>query len=488
MGSVEYYCQILGVSLGSSQEEIKRAYRQLAKNWHPDRFFDDLEKQKEAEQKFKQILEAYDFLKVYSLDSSAINFTTVNPNSGIRVQKDKPEIHYQQGVLYAEKQQYQEAIQEFNVAIKLDPSYFKAYQYRGFIFSKLGYNNRADADLRKATELKLKETFKTPETAPTDFYQHLKNNPASTDTDSYYSSSKSNSYWQYIGNLFDKPCSINCLTINENIQTIASGNNKGSIHLWRFEQLQPILTLQKHDQNVRCLLFDQQGKTLISGGDDKKIIIWDLVSQKSRILGNFKDQHTGAILSLSLSSDQQTLVSGSADKTVKIWMLNSQYEPYTLTGYADAVFQVIINPTKPIFASGNREKNIRIRSLETGKIIRSIPTESGVNSLAFSANGKILVAGCPDHNIRLWDVDSGELMTIFQGHLDQITSLNFSADDQFLISGSWDKTIKIWSIEQQKILQTLSEPCDKIEVIAIYKNAQVIIGANANGKITIWKK
>jgi molecular chaperone DnaJ len=48
--------QILGVSKDASQEEIKKAYRKLARKWHPDINPDN----KEAEQKFKEISQAYD--------------------------------------------------------------------------------------------------------------------------------------------------------------------------------------------------------------------------------------------------------------------------------------------------------------------------------------------------------------------------------------------------------------------------------------------
>ncbi len=51
------YYEILGVNKGASLEEIKKAYRGLALQFHPDRVVP--EKKKEAEEKFKEISEAY---------------------------------------------------------------------------------------------------------------------------------------------------------------------------------------------------------------------------------------------------------------------------------------------------------------------------------------------------------------------------------------------------------------------------------------------
>lgn len=62
MANQDYY-SILGISKDASDAEIKNAYRSLAKKYHPDRFAtkSDAEK-KEAEEKFKQINEAYSVL------------------------------------------------------------------------------------------------------------------------------------------------------------------------------------------------------------------------------------------------------------------------------------------------------------------------------------------------------------------------------------------------------------------------------------------
>lgn len=57
MNKKDYY-EILGVSKDATEEEIKRAYRRLALKYHPDRNPGD----KEAEEKFKEISEAYEVL------------------------------------------------------------------------------------------------------------------------------------------------------------------------------------------------------------------------------------------------------------------------------------------------------------------------------------------------------------------------------------------------------------------------------------------
>ncbi|HEY1097192.1 MAG TPA: molecular chaperone DnaJ [Alphaproteobacteria bacterium] len=59
MATKRDFYDVLGVQKGASAEELKKAYRKLAMQYHPDRNKDN----KEAEAKFKEVSEAYDILK-----------------------------------------------------------------------------------------------------------------------------------------------------------------------------------------------------------------------------------------------------------------------------------------------------------------------------------------------------------------------------------------------------------------------------------------
>ena len=57
MDKKDYY-EVLGISKSASDADIKKAYRKLAKKYHPDANPDN----KEAEAKFKEVTEAYEVL------------------------------------------------------------------------------------------------------------------------------------------------------------------------------------------------------------------------------------------------------------------------------------------------------------------------------------------------------------------------------------------------------------------------------------------
>src|SRR6202050_4598825 len=52
------YYEVLGVARGADADAVKRAYRKLARKYHPD-----VSKEKNAENKFKEVQEAYEVLK-----------------------------------------------------------------------------------------------------------------------------------------------------------------------------------------------------------------------------------------------------------------------------------------------------------------------------------------------------------------------------------------------------------------------------------------
>ncbi|KAL1209476.1 Chaperone protein dnaJ 6 [Cardamine amara subsp. amara] len=56
------YYEVLGVSVDSSADQIRKAYHKLAMRWHPDRWTKDPFRSGEAKRRFQQIQEAYSVL------------------------------------------------------------------------------------------------------------------------------------------------------------------------------------------------------------------------------------------------------------------------------------------------------------------------------------------------------------------------------------------------------------------------------------------
>ena len=58
-----------------------------------------------------------------------------------------------------------------------------------------------------------------------------------------------------------------------------------------------------------------------------------------------------------------------------------------------------------------------------------------------------------DRTIKLWDVNSKELITTLAGHKDRVRAIQFSSDGEFIISASEDNRVIIWDIQQNSVIK-----------------------------------
>ena len=106
MRKILNYRKVLGVSEAAELRELKTIYRNLMKDWHPDKFQDNPDQKHEAEEKSKKIIEAYHFLVSIAPETHALNaeeYARITMTSNIEdfdYKEEKLKIIFQDNVVY----------------------------------------------------------------------------------------------------------------------------------------------------------------------------------------------------------------------------------------------------------------------------------------------------------------------------------------------------------------------------------------------------
>ena len=75
-------------------------------------------------------------------------------------------------------------------------------------------------------------------------------------------------------------------------------------------------TLEGHTQGVYSVAITPNGQSIVSGGEDKTIKIWNISTGDCLIT---LEGHSISVRSVAITPDGQSIVSGGEDKTIKIW-------------------------------------------------------------------------------------------------------------------------------------------------------------------------
>jgi len=145
--SRDYY-KILEVSRKATTEEIKEAYHRLAREYHPDLHPGN----PTAEERFKQICEAYEVLSDLVLRTQYDQ--GFDPNRSERQKAAmSPQDFYVRGVEKALTRDYQGAVADYSQAIDLEPHFVEAYLKRGATRYQLGDDRRVLEDCNQALKI-----------------------------------------------------------------------------------------------------------------------------------------------------------------------------------------------------------------------------------------------------------------------------------------------------------------------------------------------
>uniref|UniRef100_F7BQ53 U3 small nucleolar RNA-associated protein 15 homolog n=2 Tax=Ciona intestinalis TaxID=7719 RepID=F7BQ53_CIOIN len=122
-----------------------------------------------------------------------------------------------------------------------------------------------------------------------------------------------------------------------------------------------------------------------------------------------------------------------------------------------AVTNVEFQPTEPHHFAVTASSRVELYSKESNEVVKTFSRfHNTAYGASFRSDGKLLVAGNEDTQVRLFDVQGRVPLRIFKGHSRPVHVTKFCNNKQQLFSASDDKTVRVWDISTE---QTLNEFC-----------------------------
>jgi len=236
----------------------------------------------------------------------------------------------------------------------------------------------------------------------------------------------------------------------DGILTTTSGSGSTAIQaagpLRTSELLAPIMLLTGHAGPVLSGKFSPDGRHMLSGSQDKLLLLWEVFGECKNTL-TFRG-HQNAVLEVHWATSGEHVYSASADKTVMLWDAASGARVRTYKGHT-----ALVNSCCPsgnhVMASASDDSTARVWDDRTRTCQRVIRHPYPCTAVSVGATGNQLFTGCLDGIIRAYDLrktEGGPSMAL-TGHQDIVASMRLSPDGNFLLSNAMDNTVRCWDVK-----------------------------------------
>jgi len=278
------------------------------------------------------------------------------------------------------------------------------------------------------------------------------------------------------------------LSFSPDGQTLAFGNNDGSVRLWKAPFGGPPVVLGSHRVYALSVSFSLDGRKLASAADDGSVMVWDLASLHGSPAQNL---HAGSAHAVAFFPDSQRLISCGEDGTVQMWQVGAKER--LVRGCSEEIHSLSLTADGQTLATGQADGTIslwRVAEMQTadeafrhGQTVNSIALSPDNRTLA-SAGGSIREGGW----IKLWDVVESRETASWRASSKPLHGLCFSPDGQLLASAGDEGTIQLWEAATHRLIMTLPGHAGGTWCAAFSPDGSTLATAGyGNHIIKLWK-
>ncbi len=233
--------------------------------------------------------------------------------------------------------------------------------------------------------------------------------------------------------------------------SVVSGGLDGVVRLWDFASQREEVTDLEAKAPLACAAVSADGSTLAVVGKNNDVKVWKLgpanvplKAEPDRLLRGLE----GAARCVALSEDGETVAVGAEDDTLLFWHLrDGEPTPVRLLG-AGAVAVAIRGPRMAVATEGGQLKwfDFRTNKLSAG----AAAVTARPNLLCFSGDGKKLVSA-GGRFLQVWDGETGAwLTTVPMVHFSPVTALAVEPGDTAgkwtLATADYRGEVKVWEV------------------------------------------
>ncbi len=244
----------------------------------------------------------------------------------------------------------------------------------------------------------------------------------------------------------------------------------GSAGIWIYDMAihHEVALLTESTGRISGAAFSPDGRTIVSGYNDGSILVWDVKTGKRKQVLPTEQEW---VSSVAFSPDGKIIASGGAcmeGLCPGITLLDSQTgEQLKSFGGGDTTLSVCFSPDGKTLASSGDEwdSNIRLWDVQTGELLKTLKKRTAfedfegrdVNSVVFSPDGNMIASGSGNGTIRLWNAHTGEFIKYLEGHTKSINSVVFSPNGNTLISTGEDG-VCLWDVNTGEYIEEVQVP------------------------------
>jgi WD40 repeat protein len=272
---------------------------------------------------------------------------------------------------------------------------------------------------------------------------------------------------------------------------IVTGGRDGAI-LWDVATGSEIQRFAAH--SVSSVAFSPDGKYVLTGGWDKTARLWELETNKE--VRKF-EKHSAEIYAVAYSPDGRRVLTGSFDKTARLWDADTGVEICIFTGHSQSIDRVAYSPNGKYVLTGSLDETARLWDVTTGKQVRSFDSPVMTSHpVAFSPDGNFVFTGGWDKTVRMWETETGSRIKEFKlsdsdkvqnpvsaGVQPAVSSLAVSQDGKFLLAGFLNSQVKLWAIESGQEVQSFPVGSASVDAVAFSPDGKYVLFSGVSAQL-----